>query len=148
MNYRFLAGTDEESAKSHAVHGSDLIPTSFSHKMDFQALLCDVFGPKASVVKKAILPVLLTSHALYSNPNPGARNGAARVPWPVANTSEEGNYVQHVMEPYLLPGLIKVSHLHVLGSAWLRVISLILVTFAPSGTGGFGTYEHPERISA
>ena len=103
MNYHFLA----DYKQGYAVHGSDLIPTFYSATMDLQALLCKLPTLFVDFLRLYIqryarsYQSYLTSHALYGNPNQGARHGAAKVKWAPAGTSADGNFVQNVMEPYL-----------------------------------------------
>ncbi|MCJ1400586.1 hypothetical protein MMC11_003792 [Xylographa trunciseda] len=101
MNYHFLAN------EGKAVHASDLLPTFYNKDMDVAALLCNW---PAWIVNSIIKPNIaayarsyasyLTSYTIFGNPNEGASGGAAKVHWPPATTSADGNYVQNVLEPY------------------------------------------------
>ncbi|MCJ1312563.1 hypothetical protein MMC25_006237 [Agyrium rufum] len=88
MSYSFL------SQHNSSVHGSDLLPTFYTRSMDLKFLIPNwairVLVRPSMLNYSTAYQSYLTSHALYGNPNKGARHGAAKVNWPLATNDESG----------------------------------------------------------
>ena len=105
MNYYFLGDFDG------AVHASDLLPTFCNNDTPVSELLQNCLNVRQRAVevgqymKGTFAPnyqSYLKSHAIYGNPNEGAKGRAKEIPWQPSITYKDDNHdhVRNVLQPH------------------------------------------------